>query len=105
VKRFHPDELKADWAEGAKELSRKLGRDTVRGMRRIMEHVRTHEHGDVQVASEVAVALRETEARLRGEARALARAVAGVIPGTPLTDVGDKVATPLQRARFEEAQP
>ncbi len=104
VKRFHAEQLRPEWPAAAKELSRKLGRDSVAGMRRLLAHVRAREDGDAELAQELALGLRETEQRLKGEARALAREVAGVVGGAPLTDVGDKVATPLQRARFEEAR-
>jgi hypothetical protein len=105
VKRFHRAQLRREWASGAKELSRRLGRDSVAGMRELMARVRSDapQSGDAAFAAELAARLRATEDGLRGEARALARDVQAVVGGTPLTEIGDKVATPLQRARFVEA--
>jgi hypothetical protein len=57
------------------------------------------QRGDAAFADELALKLRATEEALRGEARALARSVQAVVGGVPLTEIGDKVATPLQEAR------
>jgi hypothetical protein len=58
--------------------------------------------GDEAFARELAAHLRSEEWALRGRARELAATLARGVPvGRPLTDIGDRVATPLQRARAE----
>jgi anaerobic magnesium-protoporphyrin IX monomethyl ester cyclase len=97
---FHPDIFDRAWHEEGKRLSRELGLDSVRGMRRIMSHVRTAEGGDEAMVEELTAELRATEEIIREKARALARELqARIGRGMPLTDLGDRVATPLQRAR------
>ncbi len=101
-KHFHRDLFDPAWAEQAKDLSRRLGTDSADGLATIVEHVKSGGAAarDVEVARAVGVALRETERVIRAEARALARGLlAAVGRGSPLTDLGDRVATPLQTAR------
>ena len=83
-------------------MQRLLGVDSVRGMRRIVEHVRRDETGagDAALVAEVSEVLRATEAHVRERAVDLASTLQRSIGrGAPLTDMGDRVATPLQRAR------
>jgi radical SAM superfamily enzyme YgiQ (UPF0313 family) len=105
ARRFHPDAFDPTWLAEGKALSRELGIDSVRGMRRILEHVRRDPtgSGDLDLVAELAPALRATEQEIRARCQALARRMQRRIGGSPLTDVGDRVATPLQRAREDVA--
>lgn len=100
ARHFHPDVFDPGWQAEALDLSRALGLDSVRGMKAIVAHVRsaTREADDAFVDG-IAHELRAGEDALRRRARALARALQTKIGGVPLTDLGDRVATPLQRAR------
>jgi hypothetical protein len=76
----------------------------VRALREIIARVReaAAPAGDEDFARELAARLRAEEAELRVRARALAARLSKAVPqGLPLTDIGDRVATPLQRARAE----
>jgi hypothetical protein len=103
VRRFHPEVLRPEWIEEAKELSRGLGRDSVRGLRELVARVRGggDPKQDEAFAAELAARLRETERALKVRARQLAADLSGCVSGAPLTELGDRVATPLQRARSE----
>lgn len=104
---FHREVYEPRWLDESKRLSRALGEDSVQAMRRIVAHVRetASTSGDRALADVLAGQLRETEAALRGQARTLAAAVtAAVGQGRPLTELGDVVATPLQRARLEDVR-
>lgn len=105
ARRFHPDVFDPEWLAEGKALSRELGVDSVRGMRRILEHVRRDPTGagDLDLVAELAPALRAVEQEIRARCQALARRMQRRIGGAPLTDVGDRVATPLQRARENAA--
>ncbi len=96
---FHRDAFEPAWHEEGKRLSRALGIDSARGMRRILEHVRSSRTGDDAMVEELTRELREVEHVIREQARALARTMQDRVGGMPLTDLGDRVATPLQRAR------
>lgn len=105
VRRFHPELLRPEWKAEARELSIALGRDSVAGMREVIARVEGNAdpRGDHAFCNELAGRLREAEDRLRGRAIQLARDIqSSVKQGTPLTFIGDKVATPLQNARPEQ---
>ena len=102
ARHFHPEVFDPGWLEEGKQLSRILGLDSVQGMRRILERVRQHPEAkdDDALVAEVAATLRATEDTIRGRAIDLAsRLQRRIGQGVPLTDLGDRVATPLQRAR------
>jgi hypothetical protein len=62
--------------------------------------VRTHgEEADEELVTRLSAQLRTTEARIDEGARELARSIQAVVGGVPLTEIGDRVATPLQTAR------
>lgn len=106
ARHFHAERFDAAWLAEGKELSRVLGVDSVLGMRRIVEHVRRDESGagDAALVREVSEGLRATEAHIRERAVVLASTLQRSIGrGAPLTDMGDRVATPLQRARETNA--
>jgi len=101
VRRFHPEVFRPSWQAEAKALSRALGTDSVRGLRRIINRTLAAEpaSGDAGFCDDLGAQLRATEERLRGRAQALAAEVhAAVGQGLPLTYIGDRVATPLQHA-------
>jgi radical SAM superfamily enzyme YgiQ (UPF0313 family) len=103
---FHPREYDPAWLEEAKLLSRTLGHDSVRALRAIVAHVRAGQdpESDPELADRLGVTLRETEREVRERARDLARNVYEAVgQGLPLTDLTDRVATPLQRAVAEVA--
>lgn len=104
VRRFHSGQLRPGQVDEGKALCRELGLGSVRAMRDIIARVTSGASvsGDEAFARELAARLRSEEWALRGRARELAAKLARGVPvGRPLTDLGDRVATPLQRARAE----
>ncbi len=103
ARKFQPAMFDPAWLAEGKALSRELGVDSVRGMRRIVEHAQRHPHrddaADRDFIATLSGELRTIEDDIRGRARALARRIQSRLGGRALTDLGDKVATPLQRAR------
>jgi len=110
VRRFHPDVHDEPLFAAGTALSRRLALDSVATLRVLADHV----------AAGGAVARTDDEAlvaRLAGEARAVEAEVrAGMLEiagalqarvgrGSPLTLLGDRVATPLQRAVATEVSP
>jgi radical SAM superfamily enzyme YgiQ (UPF0313 family) len=104
ARHFHPEVFDPAWLDEGKELSRTLALDTAGGLEAIVAHVkRAAPRGeDERLVREVSATLRATERRVRARATELARALAARIGrGQPLTDLGDRVATPLQTGRHE----
>lgn len=100
VRHFHPDLFRPAWRDEAVGLSRALALDSARGLRAILDHVRSGATGDARVISEVSRSLRAAERALSAAASDLAARVARAVGrGAPLTDIGDRVATPLQQPR------
>lgn len=100
ARHFHRDAIDLRWLEQGKALSRELGLDSVAAMRRIVEHVRSGARDDEALVTGLSAELRAVEADVRERARDLAaRLAARIGRGAPLTELGDRVATPLQRAR------
>jgi len=102
ARHFHPDRFEAAWLEEGKSLSRELGLDSAKNMREIVGHVTAHPSDltkDDLLVSSIAPRLRAVEIDIKARCQALARTIASKVGGRPLTDVGDRVATPLQRAR------
>jgi hypothetical protein len=54
---------------------------------------------DSFLEARLSLRMRTKEKEIRRKAAVLARSIHGVIGGIPLTDVGDRVATPLQKAQ------
>ncbi len=99
---FHPGLFRPEWLAEGKALNRALSLDSADGLARIVRHVRSGAPlgDDEGFTTDLTARLRETEARIRGAARDLAREMAQAIgSGSPLTDIGDRVATPLQSPR------
>jgi hypothetical protein len=101
---FHPELFRPSWLERGKELTRLLSLDTVDGLERILEHVRTRPTAeDAVLVSELSAELRVVERTIVDGARQLAATLSAHIGrGRPLTDLGDRVATPLQTQRSPE---
>lgn len=102
ARHFHPEIFEPAWLEEGRNLSRELGRDSARQMRRIVDHVTsnpTDTSRDDLLVTDLTPKLRAVEVDIKSRCQALARTMANKVGGRPLTDVGDKVATPLQRAR------
>jgi hypothetical protein len=102
-KHFHPDLFRKEWFEEGKNLTRTLSLSTADGLDAILAHVRTApESADAELVAKVAEQLRSVEDSVRGGAKDLARTMMNVLKrGAPLTDLGDRVATPLQQPRFD----
>lgn len=106
ARHFHPERFDAAWLEEGKDLTRMLGLDSVRGMRRIVAHVKSDApgRGDDEMVTALAEELRAVEDVVRARCVDLAKVLQVRIgQGVPLTDIGDRVATPLQRARETSA--
>jgi anaerobic magnesium-protoporphyrin IX monomethyl ester cyclase len=102
ARHFHPDKFEAKWLAEGKELTRILTLSGADAMEAILDHV---EHGGSPSEDKALVTLwskrlRDTEDSIRERAKDLARTLQRAVgQGRPLTDVGDKVATPLQTQR------
>ena len=99
VRHFHPEVLKPSWLAEGTRLSTELAIDGADGLEAIVDFVERKEPKSAEAAfvAELSGRLRETERRIREECKALARELkSSVGRGEPLTDVGDRVATPLQ---------
>jgi radical SAM superfamily enzyme YgiQ (UPF0313 family) len=101
-KHFHPDAFDAAWLEQGKRLTRELTWDSCDALDAIVDHVRsgTPDSRDAALVVELSRQLRATESVIRERARDLAATLQGVVKqGRPLTEIGDRVATPLQTSR------
>jgi radical SAM superfamily enzyme YgiQ (UPF0313 family) len=104
VRHFHPHVFRREWHEEGKELSSLLAVDGADAFDRVLDHVEAGApaHEDARLIAELEPKLRETERTIAARARELARTLQrSVGVGTPLTDLGDRVATPLQTPRHE----
>jgi hypothetical protein len=100
ARHFHPRAFRRAWLDEGQALNRALAGDTVAAMQGIVDHVRAHgEEADEELVARLGTQLRATEARIDEGARELARSIQAVVGGVPLTEIGDRVATPLQTAR------
>ena len=100
ARHFHPDVFDPKWLDEGKALNRALSIDTADGLQSIVDWVKTHEspEKDREFVAELAGRLRAAEIDIGQRARELASKLHRAIgQGRPLTEIGDKVATPLQR--------
>jgi radical SAM superfamily enzyme YgiQ (UPF0313 family) len=101
-KHFHPEVHRREWSEEGKTLSSMLATDGAEALDAILSHVRSGapHHEDRRLVERLVPKLRAKEKEISGRAKELARRLQRAIGrGRPLTDVGDKVATPLQTQR------
>ncbi len=103
ARHFHPELFRPEWLEEGKRLNRALALDTVDALAEIVAHVKNAADDDEErLVATLRRRLRAKEEEVGAGARALARSISDVIGrGLPLTELGDRVATPLQRARAE----
>lgn len=102
---FHPELYQPRWRDEGIALARELGLGSVAGLREIIAHVRSQAPGpaDQELVQTLSARLRAEEGRIREATQQLARELMDTIgQGRPLTWLGDKVATPLQRGIVEE---
>ena len=101
-RKFHPDLYRPDWGERGRALTRRLALDSVAGLRAIVGRVEAGapKAEDAAFVAELAARLRVVEDEVRAGCQALAAELQGAIgQGRPLTELGDRVATPLQAQR------
>jgi hypothetical protein len=99
ARHFHPDRFQGEWLAEGKRLNRALALDTADGLAEIVEYVKRGDEGDASLVERLSGRLRRRENEIGAQAQVLARSIQDVVGGVPLTDIGDRVATPLQRAR------
>lgn len=107
ARHFHAEVFQARWLDEGKALSRALANDGADAMERILAHVRSGAppHEDAPLVASLIPGLRETERAIQARCRALAGELLDAIgQGRPLTDLGDRVATPLQSPRTPSIQ-
>ena len=101
ARRFHPEAHDERLYRAGTALSRRLALDSVAMLRELADHVSGggKRAGDAALVARLAARARAVEADVRAEMLAVAGELqARVGRGTPLTYLGDRVATPLQRA-------
>ena len=102
AKKFHPELVKPEWVEEGKALSRIMTVSGADSLQRIVDFVKADgpANGEDELVEREATLLRAAEESVRDRSEELARSLMNIIKrGKPLTYLGDKVATPLQRAR------
>lgn len=100
---FHPEIFRPAWLAEGKALNQQLARDTADGLTAIVDAVKRGASIDDERAlvNRLAPGLRATEREVGERCRDLAqRLQAAIGRGRPLTDLGDRVATPLQTQRL-----
>ena len=99
---FHGDRFDGAWLKAGKLLSSTLAHDSADALEAIIEQVRTcSDNTDAAFIAQVSSKLRATERSVSEGAVELARALQRAVGrGKPLTDIGDRVATPLQTQRL-----
>lgn len=105
VRRFHPDVHDPDLYDTGRRLSQRLAFDSVARMRVLHRHVSRMDSAsdDRALVERLSTEARGVEAEVRAEMLGIARRLAAEVGrGQPLTFAGDRVATPLQRARTVE---
>lgn len=100
---FHPEIFRPAWLAEGKALNQQLARDTADGLTAIVDAVKRGASIDDERAlvNSLAPGLRATEREVGERCRDLAQRLQTAIGrGRPLTDLGDRVATPLQTQRL-----
>lgn len=97
---FHPDVFRAEWLAEGKALNRTLAEDGARVLDAVLDHVESGATDDYRLLASLLPSMREVEHVVSERARDLAfRVYQAIGRGRPLTDLGDRVATPLQTSR------
>jgi hypothetical protein len=101
-KHFHPEVFRPSWLSHGKALSRELAEDSADALQTIVDHVKAKSaRGDQALVAELSARLRQKERTIGEQARDLAAELTRALGrGLPLTDLGDRVATPLQTQRL-----
>ncbi len=102
VRHFHKDVYDPAWLAEGKALSSILALDGADGLDAIVQHVKAGAPiaSDAELVARVSSQLRATEVRVRDRCRQLARDISNTVKqGFSLTELGDRVATPLQTQR------
>jgi radical SAM superfamily enzyme YgiQ (UPF0313 family) len=100
---FHPDVFRPAWLAEGKALTRALTLDSADALDAILDRVKSGAPAreDSTFVADLSARLRAREKGIGKDARELARTLHRAIGrGRPLTDIGDKVATPLQSQRL-----
>ncbi|HET9932318.1 MAG TPA: radical SAM protein [Polyangiaceae bacterium] len=99
---FHPDRFDPAWLAEGKSLTSELSLDSARALEAIVSHVEQRApNEDRALVLALSKQLRATERAVGEAARELARKLQRAVGrGSPLTDIGDRVATPLQTQRL-----
>jgi anaerobic magnesium-protoporphyrin IX monomethyl ester cyclase len=100
---FHPEVWDPAWLAEGKALSRRLTEGSCDALAAIVERVERGDDaaGDAAFVAAMTAGLRAAEREIMGRCQDLARRLlAAVGQGRPLTDLGDRVATPLQTQRL-----
>jgi anaerobic magnesium-protoporphyrin IX monomethyl ester cyclase len=95
---FHAGQFQGEWLTEGKRLTRELALDSADALTEILDHVQRGHGDDDYFVRSLSMRLRAKEREVRSGAEALAQSIQRVLGGVPLTIVGDRVATPLQRA-------
>lgn len=99
---FHPESFRKEWNDEGQSLSRAMTLSGADALERIVRFVVADapRSAEKELVVEEASRLRAVERDVRGRAQELARSLLSTVKrGKPLTFIGDRVATPLQRAR------
>src|SRR5580765_5121387 len=108
ARRFHPEAHDEGLYRAGTALSRRLALDSVGTLRALADHVASGAGvgDDVSLAASLAAQSRTVEAEVRAGMLEVASALhVRIGRGLPLTYLGDRVATPLQRAVATEVSP
>ncbi len=110
ARKFHDDVYDPAWSDEGRRLTQALADDTAAALTAIVQRVRTtalpaNNTDDDAFADDLASTRRAVEDHIRAGAIRLARTMREAIgQGQPLTDIGDRVATPLQTQRPSPAE-
>jgi anaerobic magnesium-protoporphyrin IX monomethyl ester cyclase len=100
---FHREIFRAEWLAEGKALNRMLTEDGARVLDAVIDHVERGDTNDDALIASMLPRMREVERLVSDGACALANKLYRAIGrGRPLTDLGDRVATPLQTSRNVE---
>jgi hypothetical protein len=99
-RRFHPEVFQDAWLQEMKVMHRRVGMDTVSGLREIVAHVRSRDkREDAAMAADLAPRLRKVEQEITAQWTELNARMLAASAGDPESVGVD--ATPLQDARPE----